>query len=105
MEVTHSAAATASLLGDLRSDKGMGWVPADAWLTKVRIDAAASQLRYDLAIDAFGHSPSRVAAGLERPGAPAIPDTTLPSALVLAAITIASAFALLLATRASRRLA
>jgi len=104
MEVTHSAAATASLLGDLRSDKGMDWVPANAWLTKVRIDAAASQLRYDLAIDAFGRSPSRVAAGLERPGvAPAIPNATLSTTLVLMAITLASGGALLFAARASRR--
>ncbi len=103
MEVTHSAAATASLLGDLRSDKGMEWVPASAWLTKVRIDAAASQLRYDLAVDAFGRSPSRVGAGLERPAAPAIPDATLSTTLVLVAITLVSGGALLLAARASRR--
>jgi len=105
MEITHSAAATASLLGDLRSDKGMGWVPQDAWLTKVRIDAAASQLRYDLAVDAFGRPPSRVAAGLEPPATPAAPDTTLPSALLLTAITLASGGALLFATRAARRVA
>jgi len=105
MEITHSAAATASLLGDLRSDKGMDWVPQDAWLTKVRIDAAASQLRYDLAVDAFGRSPSRVAAGLEPPATPAAPDTTLPSALLLTAITLASGGALLFATRTARRVA
>ncbi len=106
MEIAHSAAATASLLSDLRSDKGMGWVPQNAWLTKVRIDAAASQLRYDLAIDAFGRSPSRVAAGLERPGTPTpSPDATLPSALLLTAITLASGGALLFATRASRQAA
>ena len=34
----HSAPATASLLDDLRSDKGMGWIPAKGWLTKVTID-------------------------------------------------------------------
>ena len=39
---------------------GMGWVPESAWLTKVRIDAAASQLTFDLAIDASGAAaPSR----------------------------------------------
>ena len=66
--LTHSERASASLLDDLRSDRGMEWVPADAWLTKVRIDASAAQLRYDLAIDASGAgSPSRVAAGLETP--------------------------------------
>jgi hypothetical protein len=39
LTLTHSAAATDSLLDDLRSDKGMGWVPSHAWLSKVAIDA------------------------------------------------------------------
>jgi hypothetical protein len=61
----HFAAASSSLLDDLRSDVGMGWIPNSAWLTKVRIDAAAPDLRFDLAIDASGNrAPSPVAAGL-----------------------------------------
>ena len=65
----HSAPATGSLLDDLRSDKGMGWVPTSGWLTKVSIDAAATDLTFDLAIDASGAgAPSRVMAGLDRPG-------------------------------------
>jgi hypothetical protein len=60
-----SEPATVSLLNDLRSDKGMGWVPKFAWLSKLRIDAEASQLRYDLAIDATGRgTPSLRDAGL-----------------------------------------
>jgi hypothetical protein len=71
----HSAAATESLLTDLRSDRGMDWVPTDAWLSKVRIDAAAPQLAFDLAIDASGAGqPSRVAAGLDLPGTITAPD-------------------------------
>ena len=70
----HSAPATDLLLADLRSDEGMSWIPAKAWLTKLRIDAAASSLTYDLAVDASGSgTPSRVAAGLDVPSAPAIP--------------------------------
>jgi len=70
----HNAAATTSLLDDLRSDRGMSWVPTSAWLTKVDIDAAAPQLKFDLAIDASGAgAPSRVMAGLDLPGAPAVP--------------------------------
>ncbi len=70
MALDHSAPATASLLDDLRSDRGMEWVPDSAWLTKVRIDAAAPQLAFDLAVDASGaRQPSRVMAGLEMPGA------------------------------------
>ena len=39
LTLTHSAAASDLLLNDLRSDKGMGWVPNDAWLSKIAIDA------------------------------------------------------------------
>src|SRR5688572_32339398 len=51
LSLLHSAAATTSLLNDLRSDAGMSWVPSNAWLSKLRIDSPASTLRYDLAID------------------------------------------------------
>ena len=48
----------------------MEWVPEDAWLTKVAIDAEAPKLKFDLAIDASGAgAPSRVDAGLDLPGA------------------------------------
>jgi hypothetical protein len=71
MSLDHSAPATASLLDDLRSDRGMEWIPTSGWLTKVRIDAAAPQLAFDLAVDATGAAqPSRVMAGLDRPGDP-----------------------------------
>jgi len=60
--------ASDSLLSDLRSDRGMDWVPTSAWLTKVRIDASAAQLGFDLAIDASGAgAPSYVDAGLALP--------------------------------------
>jgi uncharacterized protein DUF2330 len=61
----HFAPANQLLLDDLRADAGMSWVPDSAWLTKVRISAAAPQLNFDLAIDASGNrAPSKVAAGL-----------------------------------------
>src|SRR5438034_3995115 len=66
----YSAAATQSLLDDLRSDKGMGWVPTTGWLSKVVVDASAAQLKYDLAISATAAAPSPVAAGLEAPAGP-----------------------------------
>ena len=60
--------ASESLLADLQSDRGMEWVPNSAWLSKVRIDASASQLSFDLAIDASGAgAPSYVDAGLVVP--------------------------------------
>jgi hypothetical protein len=68
MILGHNALASNSLLDDLRSDRGMEWVPTTAWLTKVVIDSSAKGLSYDLAIDASGAgAPSRVDAGLELP--------------------------------------
>ena len=74
----HSAPATGSLLDDLRSDRGMEWVPRTGWLTKVAIDAEAPQLAFDLAIDASGAgAPSRVMAGLDLPGTTTATDRTM----------------------------
>ena len=68
LQLAHFAPATSSLLDDLRSDRGMDWIPQQGWLTQVRIDASAGQLRFDLAIDATGaNAPSRVDAGLQLP--------------------------------------
>lgn len=65
----YSAPASLELLRDLRSDKGMGWMPARGmWLTHLAINSAAQDLTYDLAVDVSGRGrPSRVAAGLEAP--------------------------------------
>src|SRR5439155_1337648 len=52
-------------LSDLRNDKGMGWVPASMWLSYLRLDVPARDLRFDLAVDAQGTGrPSPAAAGL-----------------------------------------
>ena len=58
-----------SLLDDLRSDKGMEWVPDDMWLTYLRVDTPAGDLDYDLAVSTragelpsarmVGHRPHR----------------------------------------------
>ena len=90
MRLDHSAVATTSLLDDLRSDKGMDWVPQSGWLSKIAIDASASQLTYDLAVDAKGTSPSRVAAGLQAP-ASQTGSTGQPSTDQIALIGIALA--------------
>jgi hypothetical protein len=91
MRLDHSAVATTSLLDDLRSDKGMGWVPQAGWLSKIAIDASASQLTYDLAVDAKGTSPSRVAAGLQAPTSQTSSSTGGPSNDQIALIGIALA--------------
>jgi hypothetical protein len=69
VNVQVSEPASAGLLADLRSDRGMEWVPDSAWLTKVAIAGPAGKLDVDLAIDASGQgAPSRLWAGLESPG-------------------------------------
>jgi Uncharacterized protein conserved in bacteria (DUF2330) len=87
MRLDHSASASQSLLDDLRSDRGMGWIPTSAWLTKVAIDSSAVGLSYDLAIDASGAgAPSRVDAGLDIGGAQAIVQGLDAGRLVLAVL-------------------
>jgi len=89
MQLEHSATASASLLDDLRSDKGMDWVPEMAWLTKIGINASAGQLTYDLAVSANGTVPSRVAAGLEAPANPTTPASNNSSSQPIALMGIA----------------
>jgi hypothetical protein len=89
MELQHSATASASLLDDLRSDKGMDWVPEMGWLTKIAINASAGQLTYDLAVSANGTYPSRVAAGLEAPAGPTTPVNNNSSSQPIALLGIA----------------
>jgi len=84
-ELERSELASGSLLTDLRSDKGMEWMPASMWLSHLKIDTPARALRYDLAVDASGYSPSPRAAGL--PGAllpPIAAKTDINGALVVA---------------------
>ena len=104
MFVQYSAPASPGLLRDLRSDKGMGWMPANGmWLTHLAINSAAQDLTYDLAVDASGRErPSRVAAGLEparqllRP----LPRSDAPTAFPFVALVLGGAGA---AWRARRR--
>ena len=63
-----SETASDSLLSDLRSDRGMSWIPSSGWLTKVAVDGEAAQIGYDLAVDASGaRRPSATDAGLAMP--------------------------------------
>jgi hypothetical protein len=108
IRLDHSAAASDGLLSDLRSDRGMGWIPASAWLTKVAVDGEAAQLSYDLAVDASGAgAPSAVDAGLTMPGSPT-PGSSVDVIRLLLALGLAGlglvGIALMAAARPSRRL-
>ena len=77
----RSEQASKSLLDDLRSDKGMEWVPQQMWFTYLRIGEQTNRLRYDLAIDQAGAAkPSRVMAGLDAPPPAPEPSTTTTAA-------------------------
>ena len=66
LTVGRKGAASSSLLADLRSDKGMEWLPQDMWLTYLQLDAPAGDLDYDLAVSTEADSaPSPEAAGVE----------------------------------------
>ncbi len=54
MVLERSEQASDLLLDDLRSDKGMKWIPEEMWLTYLRIEMNARNLVYDLAVDASG---------------------------------------------------
>jgi hypothetical protein len=89
LKLAHSASAGQQLLADLRSDKGMEWVPQAAWLTKVEINAAASDLRFDLAIDATGAGqPSLRDAGFAPFGPLPAPPSPSPLWLMLVAVSL-----------------
>ncbi|MCA1692803.1 MAG: DUF2330 domain-containing protein, partial [Actinobacteria bacterium] len=65
LELGRQERASSTLLDDLRSDKGMSWIPASSWLTHLRVDASPADLTYDLAVDVSGAGqPSAAAAGL-----------------------------------------
>jgi hypothetical protein len=74
----RSEPASAFLLDQLGSDRGMGWLPRSGmWLTFLSLDTRAGQLTYDLALNVDGGAPSAVDAGIgpsfgQRVGPPAL---------------------------------
>jgi len=76
IRLERNEAASADLLADLRSDRGMKWLPStNMHLSYLSIDSPAGALEHDLALDVSGSgTPSPVAAGLAAP--PGIPGPT-----------------------------
>jgi Uncharacterized protein conserved in bacteria (DUF2330) len=104
LKLTYNGAASAQLLTDLRTDKGMQWVPQSAWLSKIEIGAKATDLRFDLAIDASGAGkPSLRDAGFAPFGPlPAPPSWTLMWVTLLAislAVPLGGAWLVVATTR------
>lgn len=105
LQLGTSRAASPSLLADLRGDEGMGWVPADMWLTHLPLRAEAGQLDYDLAVSTRrGELPAVADAGVlaaEAEPVPPAPSGTPRWPLALGAA--AGAGVLGLAWASSRR--
>ncbi len=73
LNLERSEPASAALLDDLRSDKGMEWTPSSMWLTYLRVQAEARDLVYDLAVSTSPtESPSLTDVGIEVPAARAV---------------------------------
>jgi hypothetical protein len=92
------------LLSDVRSDRGMDWVPSGGWLSQVSIDAQAKQLSFDLAVDetGSGHA-SRVAAGLDL-ASPTKPNSTVDTGrLALAMLVVLAGLGAIFSVMAARR--
>ena len=109
LALNRSEPANSRLLTDLRTDKGMEWMPKSMWLSYLKVEALPSQLTYDLAVDATGAGrPSAKAAGFEEtapPASPAVVTTddgstpVLPWALAGAAVLAVAAGGVLVARR------
>lgn len=79
----RSEPASEGLLADLRSDRGMEWLPEwGMWLDYIRIDTPAGELTHDLAINVSGGAPSPVDAGFNLPAAPRLQQPGSGDAIV-----------------------
>lgn len=94
LTLSRSEPGSASLISDLRSDQGMGWIPQTGmYLSYLQVNTPAVNLHYDLAVDATGRAaPSPAAAGLPDGVAPA----PLPAGSRVAWIWAAAALGALL---------
>lgn len=82
LRLVRNEPASPSLMSDLRSDKGMSWMPESGmWLSYLQLNTPAVNLRYDLAVGANTDvAPSPAAAGLPNGVAPApVPAIPGPS--------------------------
>ena len=61
LSLQRNEPASSELLADLRTDKGMGWVPSRMWFTFLALHAPAGQLSYDLAVSDTPNAVPRLA--------------------------------------------
>ena len=88
MTIPFQQRVSASLFRDLSTDKNMGWVRPDSWLTYLQLNAPATTVEYDLGLAdnnvihlaAYGTAPARVPDG-HHDLASVIPSGSDPQAL------------------------
>ena len=79
--VNYQQPVSTSLFKDLSTDKNMGWVRPDSWLTYLTLDAPAQTVNYDMGISdtgvihlaAYGTRPDRVGCGVADIGGGSLP--------------------------------
>ncbi|MGZ4757851.1 MAG: DUF2330 domain-containing protein [Acidimicrobiales bacterium] len=104
LAIDRSEAASSLLLSDLRSDKGMGWVPDSMWLSYLKVDAQAGDLGYDLAISHDGKTlPSIERADISAPKARVIEAPGPGRPLWPIGVGLATGAVVLVAVLVSRR--
>jgi hypothetical protein len=54
LQVSFQETMNAALYKDLSTDKNMGWVRPDGWLTYLRLDAPDTQVTYDMGVSSTG---------------------------------------------------
>jgi hypothetical protein len=79
LDVARSEPAGDPLLADLRSDRGMEWVPEDMWFTHLTLEEDAGDLDYDLSASAGRRAPSHRDAGLAFAGVAGRADAVDPA--------------------------
>ncbi|MEO7556799.1 MAG: DUF2330 domain-containing protein [Acidimicrobiales bacterium] len=99
--VERTQPASRSLMSDLRSDRGMEWMPEHMWFSHLVVDDSAGDLRYDLSVGTASVQASYAAAGL--PAALGAFDGTTDGRAALVAATLGALFAGALVVRLSLR--
>ena len=113
-QVAYQERMNASLYHDLSTDRNMGWVPSDAWLTYLTLKASEPQVTYDLSLSPtgviqlapFGTPLTTFARGSrDLPGwLPQLPIGT-PQIALAVAIVLGLALLVVVAIRRGRRVA
>jgi hypothetical protein len=103
VDVQRSEPASSLLLGDLRGDQHMGWVPESMWFTYYDVSTPAGALRHDLAVSTHRDVlPSARMAGFSAPRSPVGDDSwSVPFLLIVAPFVLVAGGRRLTRSRAS----